>query len=357
MPAANFLPSPPLTAPSDSALPSGPANFIGLDPRFCAPLAFTPRRGTKPAKQPIPACRQLKQNERNSLVTKGSGGKPGNYAVKATLEAADRDSPMISLHTPKPKVGTFIVLFCLHLMMGVGLASAAETIRLRADQWMPYNGDPTTESPGYVVELARRVFTKHGITVDYQTMPWTDALKAAAAGEIEGVIGANPSEAKGLLLPAESIGLPRVGLFVPKAKTWTFQSVPLLREIRLGLIEGYSYWESLDDYAHKQSAPKVTWFSGDAPLKDGIAKLDRGEIDVMAETVAVWIWTVKSLGKSPGDYRVAYLHQSEPIYLAFTAQGTRGQRLATLWDTGLAEARRSGELKQILDKYGLVDWK
>ncbi len=72
-----------------------------------------------------------------------------------------------------------------------GLTGRAETLRLRADSWMPYNGDAGAALPGYTVELARAIFEPRGITVDYQTMTWGDALKAAAAGQIEAVVGAN----------------------------------------------------------------------------------------------------------------------------------------------------------------------
>ena len=129
-------------------------------------------------------------------------------------------------------------LTLLACLAGVSPAWAeSETIRVRADQWMPFNGDPADDRPGYVVEMARAIFGRHGITVDYQTMPWSDALKAAAAGEIEAVIGANPKEAAELLLPTEPIGEPRVGLFVKKGNAWQFTSVPSLRTVKIGAIE------------------------------------------------------------------------------------------------------------------------
>lgn len=244
-------------------------------------------------------------------------------------------------------------------MLGGVSAAAAEPaiLRLRADSWMPYNGDPGAPTPGYVVEVARTIFGAHGITVDYQTMPWADALKAAGNGEIEGVIGANEIEAKGLVLPAEPIGLPRIGLFTLKQNPWQFVNVQALRQVKLGVIEGYSYWDVLDDHIKKRTGPEVVWLKGDAPLRDGIAKLDAGEINVMAETMAVWVWTVKSLGRSPADYRMAYLHQAEPIFLGFAVKGEQGRRYAQWWDEGLRELRTSGKLTAILSKYGLVDWK
>jgi hypothetical protein len=78
--------------------------------------------------------------------------------------------------------------------------TSAETIRLRADSWMPDNGDPTSATPGYVVELLKSIFEPLHITVDYQNRPWADALKAANQCDIDSVIGASRIEAATMVL-------------------------------------------------------------------------------------------------------------------------------------------------------------
>jgi hypothetical protein len=51
----------------------------------------------------------------------------------------------------------------------------------------------------------------------------------------------------------------------------------------------------------------------------------------MAEALAVFIWTVRSEGGSPADYRVAYLQAGEPIYMGFAKNdaGKRGEEILT----------------------------
>jgi polar amino acid transport system substrate-binding protein len=232
---------------------------------------------------------------------------------------------------------------------------AEPTLRVRADTWMPFNGEPTGERPGYVVELARMIFEPAGIKVDYQLMPWKESLAAARNGEIEAVIGANPTEAAGLTIPRGAIGMPRVALFVKKENPWKYQNIQSLNAVRLGAITGYSYWDSLDEFLKTNRSGKVTFFGGETPLDDGIAQLKSGKIDVMAETLAVFIWTVRSQGGSPSDYRVAYLQAGEPIYMAFSKTDT-GIQYAKIFDEGLVRLRKSGELANVLKKYGLSDW-
>jgi len=251
--------------------------------------------------------------------------------------------------------GRFFVFAGLILGLATG-ASAAETVRLRADMWMPYNGDPDSKTPGYVVELAKAIFEPQGIKVDYQMMPWMEALTNARAGKIDGVIGAGSAELEGLTAPQESIGEPRVVLLVKKDSTWKFENVTSLKGVRLGAIDGYTYWESLDAYIKAGKAPAVVRFGGDTPLVDGLNQLKEGKIDVMPETMAVFVWTVKGMGMSPSDFRIAHTWQNEPIYLAFS-KDEKGVRYAKIFDEGMGKMRASGALATLLKRYGLAEWK
>ncbi len=247
-----------------------------------------------------------------------------------------------------------LVAFFLGVLAG---AAAAETLRLRADSWMPFNGDPAAEQPGLAVEVVRAIFVPRGIAVDYQTMSWPASLAAAVAGEIEGVIGANTKETAGLVRPAEAIGLPRIGFFVRKGSTWRFANVPALRSIRMGALEAYSYWDTLDRYIEAHVGAEVIMYAGEGGLNRAIADLDAGRIDVMPETAAVFIWNLKTAGRQPADFPIVYLHEGDPIFVAFTAMGDAGHRYARIFDQGMMELRRSGEFTRLLQRYSLTDWK
>ncbi len=247
------------------------------------------------------------------------------------------------------------LLYAFALWLAPEGAADESVLRIRADAWMPFNGEPSADRPGYVVELARLIFEPAGVKVDYQLMPWKDALAAARKAEVDAVIGANPTEAEGLLLPKQSAGMPRVALFVKKDNPWKYENLQSLNSVRLGVIAGYSYWDSFDAFLKSNRSGKVVYFQGETPLTDGIAQLNKGKIDVMAETLAVFIWTVRSEGGSPADYRVAYLQAGEAIYMAF-AKTAAGERYARIFDEGLVRLRKSGELATILKRYGLPDW-
>jgi len=235
-------------------------------------------------------------------------------------------------------------------------ARSAETLRLRADTWMPYNGDPKSETPGYVVELLKVIFEPAGVTVDYQNMPWADALKAANNCEIDGVIGASRVEAAKMVIPQENIAVTKIGLFVLKGNPWRYQNMESFEKVHLGAIDAYDYWETLDAYIQKHTAPQVTVFKGDTPLKDGIAKLRAGEIDIMPEALPVFTWELKSEGLSISNFHIAYIHEGDDAFVAF-APNDDGKKHAAFFDEGIRRLRANGQLVKILAKYGLEDWK
>jgi polar amino acid transport system substrate-binding protein len=255
----------------------------------------------------------------------------------------------------KKHAGTFLLALLWTALPGTAAAEDA-VLRVRADSWMPFNGEPAEARPGYVIELARLIFEPAGIKLDYQVMPWKDALAAAHEGAIEAVVGANSIEAKGLVVPKNSAGMTQIGLFVKKGNPWQYQNIPTLGAVRVGVIESYSYWDTFDTYIKKNPTGKVVVFNGNTPLLDGIDQLKKGKIDVMAETFSVFIWTVISNGGSPGDYRLAFLESGDPIYMAF-ANNETGTRYAAIFDEGIVRLRKSGQLATILKKYAISDWK
>ncbi len=221
---------------------------------------------------------------------------------------------------------------------------------------MPYNGDPSGDRPGFVVEFAREIFEPKGISVEYANMPWDDTLAAARAGEIDAAICANEEEGAGLVLPGEAVGAPKMIIMTRKDSTWNYESVRSVATVRLGVISEYSYWETLDSYIARSDAKAVYQATGDEPLDDLFAKLDSGEIDALIDSEAVLVWKLREKGKTREDYRAVYRHMPDPVYLAF-APTDHGRRLAMIFDAGMKELVASGRAGEIAARYGLRDWR
>ncbi|HEY0945076.1 MAG TPA: transporter substrate-binding domain-containing protein [Opitutaceae bacterium] len=248
-----------------------------------------------------------------------------------------------------PKVALFLSL----LASFAGAADAADTIRVRADEWMPYNGDPTAAQPGYFIEILREIYTPAAI--DYEQMAWVDALKQAEDGAIDCVIGASRAEAARLVLPRESIGRTDTALFVKKESTWSYLAISSLKDAKLGYISGYKYWDAFDRYV-QDNPTRVVAFGGETPLDEATRALLEGKIEVFPENRHVFIWKLKESGVSPGAVRTAFTYEGEEVFVAFSAKNPKAAAHAAAFDVGIRQLRRSGRLAEILARYGLRDW-
>jgi len=247
------------------------------------------------------------------------------------------------------KTATVVLLFAA----GALAHAAPSVLHLRADSWMPFNGDPAGEKPGYVVEFLREIFEPLGVKIDYQVMPWADALKSAEGGEIDGVLCANASEAEHLLLGTEPVAEPQFSLFVRKDSPWKYQNLRSLQGVQLGAVEGYKYWDSIDGYIKKSTPPAVHFYSGDSPAALAAADLAAGKVDVVVESVLVFYWTLKGNGQKISDFRTAYTEKSDPLFVAFH-KNKRGLEYSKMLDEGLRRLKSNGRFDSILEKYGFA---
>jgi polar amino acid transport system substrate-binding protein len=250
--------------------------------------------------------------------------------------------------------------YCLHaLLLSMTLLCAAQAaegekvLTVRTDSWMPFNGEPGDAKPGYVIEVLKEIFEPAGIKVDYQTKPYKESLEAARKGEVDAVIGANEAEAEGLVIPFKSIGAPCVVLLTLDHSTFEYQNMRSLMKVKLGIIDGYSYWPALDNYITQKKNLVVE--GGEAPLDALFQKLQKSEIEVLAENEPVLMWYLRAHKLDKKDFRAVYRHMADPIFVVF-AKTPAGKANSELFDKGIQALRSSGRLVKILDKYGLSDW-
>lgn len=261
------------------------------------------------------------------------------------------------------KLGTMPHLLprCLSIALlafSVGFAAAEEpALRLCADQWMPYNGDPADPKPGYVIELAKTIFEPKGIKVEYTVMPWTEATTAVRENRMHGAIGANKEEGEGLILPTETIGVISICLITRADSKWAYDNLSSFRSVKLGVIEGYAYWPALDSYIARavEKGSGIVCAEGDNPLDDLMKQLQAGEVDVIAESEPVLLWYLRAHSIDRSQVRVVFKGSTDPIYVAF-ASNEDGKRYAAILDEGIKALRTSGELEKLLRRYGLRDW-
>lgn len=236
-------------------------------------------------------------------------------------------------------------------------AEVRETLSIKSDYWCPYICDPNSDRPGYMVEVVRHIFDKHNIDTDVSLTNWVRAIKDTRVNKTQGLIGSAKTDASDFVFHNKPLGVSRSAFFTRKDSTWVYKGRKSLQNMRIGIINGYSYGTSIDKLIaarHKSFIP----FSGDRPLDQVLKMIKSGRLDAFIENPIVLHSVVKERGMKVDSLKAAgWVFSDDPfLYLAFSPANANSNQYAELIDRGIEEMRRSGELQRILDKYGLEDW-
>ncbi|MEN8190249.1 MAG: ABC transporter substrate-binding protein [Thermodesulfobacteriota bacterium] len=236
-----------------------------------------------------------------------------------------------------------------------------DTITLRADEWCPYNCTPGTQLPGYMVEVADKIFSRADHTVDYQSMPWSRAIAEARSGSINGVIGAGITDAPGFIFPTEPLGFMKNSFWARRDESWRFTDIASLQKVVLGAVQDYDYTREINEYiTDKNNSDRVEVIHGRSALERNIKKLLGHRIDVIIEDENVFLTKIQALGKTQDVIKVGAIKgelKMQQLFIAFSPGHEKSAEYGRLLSDGISRLRESGELAVIMAKYGLLDWK
>jgi polar amino acid transport system substrate-binding protein len=251
------------------------------------------------------------------------------------------------------------IFVVFYFIIALAATCTAQNITIVADEWPPFNGKANSQSEGYMVDIARIVFEAKGIEVKYITMPWKRAIAETKQGTYNAAIGASKTDAVGFVFPEEELARNRLAFYVKKGNIWKYQGIGSIQQVKLGVIAGYDYRQWLNEYIKKNSnnADKIQILTGDIPLQRGLQGLLLDRIDVIVDTEAAILSEAKRLGLSHQIQSAGYGQELSFCYIAFSPNILSSPIYAQILSDGIAELRSKGKLQNILDKYGLTDWR
>ncbi len=244
----------------------------------------------------------------------------------------------------------------------VGMSAVhADKITVRADMWCPFNCDPQANQPGFMIEIAKRIFEKEGHTLDYQILNWARAIVQTREGHYNAIVGAAKSDAPDFIFPEKELGWAGDCFYTTKNFQWQYNGLRSLTQISLGVINDYSYGEEIDRYVEKNrtsNSNKVQVVSGNTALQQNVAKLLKNRIQVLIETKPVMEHFLQKDGsihlvREAGCLPIA---DDDKVYIAFSPKHPKSKIYARLLSEGIDALRHSGDLKTILASYGTQDW-
>jgi polar amino acid transport system substrate-binding protein len=228
-------------------------------------------------------------------------------------------------------------------------------IVLAADPWCPHNCKAGREREGYMVDIARKIFTDAGYRFEYRNYGWARTLREARNNRIDGVIGALRGDAPDFVFPETPLGSVAITMYTRPDSQWRYQELTSLEGLTLLAINGYSYSPELDNYIRKHTGEgrRVWILTGTSPLERALKLLDEGRADVFAEDRAVMDWFVRQHPSLPAPRAAGVAHRA-PIHIAFSPADSHSGELVKLLDRGMARMTSNGELERILSAYGIT---
>jgi polar amino acid transport system substrate-binding protein len=212
-----------------------------------------------------------------------------------------------------------------------------------------------------MIEIAQKVFSKAGHTVKYTNLDFDTAMAEIGKGTFTAFPGCFKADAPGFVFPEESIGVAENVFFVKKDSKWRYTGADSLKNVKVGVVSGYTYGDTLDPvFAEKKKAGEMFESDDLNPLEILVDNLVAGKIDTLIENPAVVtdfmvdnaMFDILSNIKEVGTEGAP-----EPLYFAFSPANPKSKEYADILSKGIAELRKSGELVSILNKYEMKDWK
>ncbi len=257
------------------------------------------------------------------------------------------------------------MIFLTKVCILCSVLASADVITIVSDIWCPYNCEPNSNLPGYAIETTKKIFEKSGHKIQYEINPWSRAIILVRIGKSISIIGATKNETPDFIFPDEEIGISMTHFFVKKESKWQYTGINSLKNIKVGVQGEYEYGVLLDDYFLKhKDTEKVQFIRSEEPLKLNIRKLIVGRVDVIVEDKFVFT-NLASYMKVNSKVKVAGLYpienkkefNSAKLYLAFSPKHPKSKEYAAILSAGIKNLRASGELKRIMQKYKLMDWR
>jgi len=242
------------------------------------------------------------------------------------------------------------------LLFVVTTTAMSDQITIVVDEWPPYNSIPNSKEPGYGIEIAKHVFEATGHTVVYKILPWHRSIIETRTGKYNAIIGAVKEESPDFIFPEEEFDVSTVSFFVKRGNSWECTGLESLLTIKIGLINDYSYGAELDAF-FKANKNIVQYVYGEDAFDQNLRKLLSGRFDVLVADPNVLFQKAKIMRVSNQIGKVGDTKTGDKLYIAFSPIIAKSKEYADIFSKGIRKLKDSGELKKILEKYGLSYWK
>jgi polar amino acid transport system substrate-binding protein len=252
------------------------------------------------------------------------------------------------------------ILILLIILCFIVSCNEKETLVVAGDIYCPYNCDSNSEQQGYVIDIIRKIYEqKLGYKIDYKTnVTWTECLKKCETGEFDIIVEGTRAELQKLIIPQQEVGITIYGFITRSDSPWFYipNDTKNNKLVKWGLAESYDYGDSIRPFfdEYKSDPNIIKMYSSDDIFTEMFNDLVVNKtIDVIYEDLNILYYHINKL-KINNLVKVAGTYNMTMIYIAFSQ---KNKNLAKKWDEYILQLHKNGFIKNVLQKYDLIEWK
>jgi len=253
----------------------------------------------------------------------------------------------------------YAITFCAIIIVSQSNYSfaAREKIVLAADYWCPYNCHPEDEKPGFLVELATKVFSIYGVEVEYRLMPWYEALDKAEKGEIDGVIGISQGFTQDLAITSSPQAKSVISAFTRPDTEWVYDGIDSLKGKRASIILDYNLTDILKQYVSANYSRTPDLFvleDGENAVIDSINYLVEGNVDVYIEDELVVNYYLNKHNLMPAVKNAGRVDRTPlSLYIAFSKKIENSDKYLEMLENGVSSITATKDIDDLKKKYNI----
>ncbi|MEH6446996.1 MAG: transporter substrate-binding domain-containing protein [Oceanospirillaceae bacterium] len=249
----------------------------------------------------------------------------------------------------------FKVVFLRFLVSLVLLLSShawAQKVSMVTTQWEPFYSS-NLPAEGVITEIAKAAFQRENHRASVSWYPWMRALKIAAYGGADVVMGAYYSEERNeKFYYSDPIFSIDVGLIALKSLGLVnYEKLEKLRSYKIGVMRGWVYTKEFDQTDYLDKNLLINQIAGVRML---LAK----RVDIVAASIPVFLHEINLLKPELAAEIVVLkpILESKPLYLMFNRVDAGNVKLLADFNSGLAKIRADGTFARILTKHGFKNY-
>ena len=230
-----------------------------------------------------------------------------------------------------------------------------EKMVLGADYWCPYNCNPSDLEPGFLVELATKVFSIYGIEVEYVQMPWYEALEKAEKGDIDGVIDISEGFNEDLATTLTPQGKSFVSVFTRPDSEWVYDGIDSLKGKKASIILDYNLTDSLKQYISANYSKNPSLFvleDGKNAVVDSINHLIEGNVDLYIEDEVVVDYYLSRHNLLAAVKNAGRVDKTPvPLFIAFSKKIDNSEKYIKMLEDGISSITATKDVDDLKKKY------